>query len=204
MDLFVEDHAQEAFLKPLIERVGREEGVHLRVRVRSPQVGAPRALREFQAYQRLLERYEIQPAPDFLVVARDADCLRFAQRREEVKEQTSPAWRDRIVVACPDPHIERWYLADPVAVQQALGSPPARLPRPARRCARQAYKQALVETVRAAGFTPTLGGIEHAEALAQRVDLAQPPERSLRAFVTDLRVILRRVAPPSRGSSYVR
>jgi len=35
VDLFVEDRAHEAFLKPLVERLAQEDGVVAKVRVRS-------------------------------------------------------------------------------------------------------------------------------------------------------------------------
>jgi len=198
VDLFVEDYAQEALLRPLIERIGKEEGFQVHVRVRSAKGGAPHALREFQGYQRLLERYTDQP-PHILVVARDGDCRRFFERREEVRERTSPAWQDRLVVACPEPHIERWYLSDAEAFQRALGSPPP-VPAPHRRCRRATYKAALEQAVRAAGYPPTLHGVEHAQAIAEALDLRQPRDRSLKAFVEDLRAALRHVARLSGGA----
>ena len=44
-DLFCEDSAHEALLKPLVLRVGREENADTLVRVRAARGGHPRALK---------------------------------------------------------------------------------------------------------------------------------------------------------------
>jgi hypothetical protein len=93
-------------------------------------------------------------------------------------------------VACPDPHIERWYLADPESFKDVVGHRPT-IAR--KKCARDYYKDALAKVVRKAGYPATLGGIEFAQELVERMDLyrAGRNERSLKAFVDDLRGRLR-------------
>lgn len=58
---------------------------------------------------------------------------------------------------------------------------------------RDYYKDALAKVVRKAGHPATLGGIEFAQELVERMDLyrAGRNERSLKAFVDDLRGRLR-------------
>ncbi len=191
VDLFAEDYAQEAFLKPLIERLCRCEGVDPHVRVRSAWGGAPCVLRQYRAYPRFLQRSG-EPPPDIIVVARDGDCATRRRRRQEIEKVTPPQWLSRLVVACPEPHIERWYLVDSKALRAALGF--ARpVPRFRKSCERDVYKRALGDVIRASGYTPTLGGAEHAAELVAAMDLRQPPDDSMRAFISEFQGVLRQL-----------
>lgn len=93
-------------------------------------------------------------------------------------------------MACPDPHVERWYLADPESFKEVVGHQPTI---GKKKCVRDYYKNALANAVRKAGHPATLGGIEFAQELVERMDLyrAGKNERSLKAFVDDLRGRLR-------------
>jgi hypothetical protein len=93
-------------------------------------------------------------------------------------------------VACPDPHFERWYLADPDSFKAVVGRSPML---GKKKCARNHYKDALARAVRQAGHPPTLGGIEFARELVARMNLyhAGRNDRSLKAFLEDLRGRLR-------------
>jgi len=64
---------------------------------------------------------------------------------------------------------------------------------PDRKCARDRYKQALVEAILEADITPSLGGIEFAEDIirAMDLDLAASADPSLRHFLDNLRSALR-------------
>ncbi len=192
VDLFAEDYAQEAFLKPLIEHLCRELRFNAHVRVQSARGGAPRALSEYKAYQRLLQQRVIQPPPDIIVVARDGDCKTRSLRQQEIRGATLPQWHSRLVIACPEPHIERWYLVDLEALRAALGFT-GTVRRFRKSCKRDVYKKALGDVVRASGYPPTLRGVEHAPELVAAMDLRQPPDRSLRAFLSDFRGILRQL-----------
>ncbi len=189
VDLFVEDRAHEALLGPLVRRIAREEAVDLEIRVRSARGGHARALQEFSVYQRLVHQGATE-SPDLLVVAIDGNCTTYAGRKKEIQGATQPAFRDRLIVACPDPHVERWFLADPDSFHQVVGHRPA-VGR--KKCVRDHYKQLLAKTIRAAGHPPTLGGIEFATELVAAMDLYRggKADRSLKAFVDDLRGRLR-------------
>lgn len=196
-DLFVEDRAHEEFLKPLVSRVAEEESVPITLRVRCARGGHGRVLDELRLYLRLLE----QPAlghglPDLLVVLTDANCAKFTSRRDEVRLLVTEPLADRLVTGCPDPHIERWYLADPVSFQDVVGSRPQSV---RRKCERGYYKKVLADAVRRGGNPPTLGGIEFADELVKKMDLyrAGRNDRSLHAFLDELRAKLRRGARPS-------
>ena len=73
------------------------------------------------------------------------------ERRKEFDQADSLA---PIVLATPDPHVERWLLLDGAAFRQVFGRG---CDAPNLRCDRDLYKQRLVAAILAAGITPTLG-----------------------------------------------
>jgi hypothetical protein len=191
VDLFVEDQPHAALLKPLVERVAREENVGVAVRIRSARGGHARALQEFELYQRLVEKNAVlSPAAELVVVGIDGNCASFNQKRAEIRNATRPGFANRVIAACPDPHVERWYLADPDSFHQVVGCRP-RLGR--KKCAHDHYKNLLARAIREAGHHPMLGGIEFAPEIAQNLDYyrAGKNDRSFKAFVDDLRARLR-------------
>lgn len=196
VEIFVEDRAHDAFLVPLLQRIAEEEGVPVFPRVRSARGGHGRALAELKTYQRIAEKTTL---PDLLIVGIDANCSKFAKARKEIRAETWEPFSDRLVVACPDPHVERWYLADPASFNGVVGKQPAV---GCRKCARDHYKKLLSDAVRSAGHPPTLGGIEFAPELVDAMDLyrAARNDRSLGSFIDDLRGRLRRL-PPSRAGA---
>ncbi len=114
VDLFAEDRAHEALLGPLVRRIAREEGIDVDVRIRSARGGHAQALQEFRDYQKFVEKGAIQGSgPGLLVVAIDGNCATFTRNRAEIERATQPGFQDRLIAACPDPHIERWFVADP-------------------------------------------------------------------------------------------
>lgn len=193
VDVFVEDAAHERLLTPLTRRLARDEAVAVDVRVRVARGGHPRALGELALYQRSVAS-GITPRPDVLVVAIDGNCLPHARARRAIEQQIAPAFRGAVAIACPDPHIERWYMADPASFAGVVGRAP-RLG--ARKCDRDRYKRILRETVTAAGHPALLGGIEFAPELVAAMDLylyrAGKNEKSLEHFVEDLGAALRRL-----------
>jgi hypothetical protein len=194
VDLFVEDRAHEEFLKPLIARIATEEDVHISARVRSARGGHGRAIQELKLYRDLVEKDALgEGHPDLLIVAIDGNCMTFARKRTEIQTTVRAPFSDRLVVACPDPHVERWYLADPNSFQSVVGRAPAVR---RKKCMRDHYKNALTKAVREAGHPVTLGGIEFAPELVAAMDLhrAGRTDHSLRAFVDDLRGKLRQAS----------
>jgi hypothetical protein len=194
VDVFVEDRAHEAFFVPLLERVATEEGVSVSSLVRSGRGGHGRSLTELRLYQRIVS------PPDLLIVGIDGNCSTFTKARQVIRAATEAPFSDRLVVACPDPHVERWYLADPESFKTVVGQRPS-LGR--KKCVRDYYKDALAKAVRQAGHPPTLGGIEFAREIVESMDLfrAGKNDRSLKAFVDDLRSSLRtfRASRPGRA-----
>lgn len=187
--LFIEDRAHEEFLKPLLLRIANEENVAVAVRVRSARGGHARAIAEFRFFQRLIKK-GVEAAPDFIVVGIDGNCVTFTRKRDEIRDATGGDFQNRVTAACPDPHVERWYLADPQSFEAVVGQRPTV---GKKKCVRDYYKGALADAVRQAGHPPTLGGIEFAAELVAAMDLyrAGQNDHSLRAFIDDLRAKLR-------------
>jgi hypothetical protein len=125
-----------------------------------------------------------------LIVAIDGNCMTFAKKSAEIRAATRPRFSDRLVVACPDPHVERWYLADPDSFVTVVGVRP-RVGK--KKCARGHYKRLLAQAVQQGGHPPTLGGIEFAAELVAEMSFyrAGRGDASLKAFLGDLRGQLR-------------
>jgi hypothetical protein len=191
VDIFVEDRAHEAFLVPMLQRIAREEDLVVSSRVRSARGGHGRAIAELKLYQQIVETGMpgFSP-PDLLLAGIDGNCSTFAKAKKAIEGATHVPFSDRLVAACPDPHVERWYLADPESVKEVVGLRPTIAKK---KCVRDYYKHALAKLVSKAGHPATLGGIEFAQELVERMDLYQAGknERSLKAFVGDLRARLK-------------
>jgi hypothetical protein len=191
VDIFVEDRAHEEFIGRMLHRVAIEEQARVSARVVSARGGHGRAIEELKLYQRVVEKGApgLGP-PDLLIAGIDGNCTTFTKARNAIETATRPPLADRLVVACPDPHVERWYLADPESFKDVVGLRPTVAKR---KCERDHYKEALAKVLRRAGHPQTLGGIEFAQELVDRMDLyrACKAERSLRIFVNDLRARLR-------------
>jgi hypothetical protein len=100
----------------------------------------------------------------------------------------------RVVAACPDPHVERWYLDDPDSFHKVVGYHPI-VGR--EKCIRDHYKKLLADAVRQGGHPPTLGGIEFADELIANMDLyrAGQNDSSLKNFIDELRAKLKNIPP---------
>lgn len=193
VDLFAEDRAHESLLRALIARIATEEGLQARVRVRSARGGHGRVLTEFRAYQQAAIAGLAGGLPQLMVAAIDANCRAFAAAHREVTDALVPDLRSICVPACPDPHIERWFLADPKAFHQVVG---VGADMPQAKCERDLYKHILSQAVVKAGHPPTLGGIEFAADLVRAMDLYRAGRAcsSLKHFVDELRGRLKRLS----------
>jgi hypothetical protein len=186
--LFVEDFGQEEFLIALAQRLAREQDVELEIWARSVRGGYGKALTELSEYVNDLMRGR-EPLPDFLIVARDANCQGRVACLKEVGRVVSKIEEVRpgfVVTAIPDPHVERWMLVDSQAFKAVLGRG---CKAPDQKCEKQRYKKQLLEAMRDAGVVPPLGGMEFAQDLVEKLDLkrAASLDDSLGLAVADLR-----------------
>lgn len=185
VDLFVEDRAHEDFVGAVLRRIARQENRHLQLRVRVARGGYPRVLHELDLYQKLvLKGLAGMSLPDVLVVAADANCKGLMAKKKAIRQRLDARFKDRTVLAIPDPHVERWYLSDRQGFRDVVGIQP---PAERRKCERERYKRILAQAVRDAGHPATLGGIEFAKELAESMDFyrAGRSEPGFKQFVTD-------------------
>jgi hypothetical protein len=186
--LFAEDNAHEKLLCPMIARIAREENRNIDIRVMSARGGHGKVLSELDLFQDT--RRAGQTMPDILVVGIDANCQGFAQARQEILDHLRAEFAEMAVIACPNPHIERWYLADAVSFHEVVGGA---APSVKEKCQRDHFKRLLAEAVRKTGRAPTLGGIEFADELAGQMDYfrAGKTDPAIKHFVEDLRAKFR-------------
>jgi hypothetical protein len=181
----------------------REFIVHLVNRVASDMVGLPTAELEHDVFnasgghgatktelKRFLRDMQqgILSAPPILVVAIDGNCQGYVQKRSEITKVVQRyAYSGQLICAKPDPHIERWYIADPQAFQAAVESPaPPEIP--AYKCERGRYKQAMNATLSGLGLQLLLGGAEFGQEIVAGMDLytVQQADTTLKHFIEQL------------------
>ena len=105
------------------------------------------------------------------IVAIDGNCRGYREKRDEILDVVQGSdYRAPVVCAVPDPHIERWYLADPRGFQRVLGIEVVP-DLPAYKCEHDHYKHALRTTIRQAGVVAPLGGMEYGPEIAENLDL---------------------------------
>jgi hypothetical protein len=181
---FVEDSAHRRVLGALVMRTAAEVGVDVAVDWRSARRGHGRVIEELKQYLRDLRRQG--DLPDFLLIGTDANC-RGPARRHEIPVAECPV---PVVLAIPDPHIERWLLVDGAAFKEVFDRG---CKAPDLKCERARYKEALIAAIRAAGTTPSLGGIEFADDIIAAMDLdrASTADTSLGNFLSELRAALK-------------
>ena len=180
--LFVEDDAHQQVIGALVRRIAAEFNIVARFDWRSAVGGHGKVVTELANYMRDLKR-QGSPWPDLIVAATDANCKGLNERGKEIGHLDAPA---PVILAIPDPHIERWLLLDGAAFMAVFGTG---CDAPDQKCDRGRYKQQLIEAIHTAGTTPLLGGIEYAEDIVKEmnIDRASRLDRSFKRFVEDLR-----------------
>ncbi|MGF1640155.1 MAG: DUF4276 family protein [Rhodospirillales bacterium] len=179
--LFGEDFAHEKIIGALVRRLANEAGVRVRLDWRNATGGHGRVVQELRTYLRDL-RNQVDRRPDLIVVATDANCKGLNDREREV-QQEAPA---KMVLAIPDPHVERWLLLDGAAFKAVFGRG---CDAPDLKCDRDRYKERLIRAIYETDMTPSLGGIEFAEDIVEHMDLDRVAraDESFRRFVGNLR-----------------
>ena len=193
VDVFVEDHAHEALLLAFLDRVSKLEGRQIRPRIRSARGGHGKALDEMHRVQEvLLKGMTGEGMPDLFLVGIDGNCTSANEKRRQIRERSLDEFADRLVMACPDPHVERWYMADPDSFHDVVGVRPTV---GKEKCRRDHYVSLLASAVRDGGNPSTLGGVEFAGELVAATDLyrAEKNDAALALFLHDLRAALRAV-----------
>jgi Domain of unknown function (DUF4276) len=180
--LFVEDYAHQEVIGALVTRLASERDLDVRLDWRSARRGHGRVAQELKEYLRDLTRQGGQ-RPDLIIVATDANCKGLNERIKELQTPDDPP--APMILAVPDPHIERWLLLDGAAFKAVFDKG---CDAPDQKCDRDRYKRRLVEAIRDTGVTPNLGGMEFAEDIVKHMDIdrAAAADRSFRRFIEHL------------------
>ncbi len=196
IDLFCEDRAHEEFLRALLQRLCRAEEISADIEPRSARGGHGRALSELKLYQEVVKIGRLA-VPDLLVAAIDSNCRPFQEARDEVEVAIDPAVFPHRAIACPNPHVELWYLADAQAFKQVVGvaPPPVTSECGGGKQTRRELKQTLQKCIRKAGRPVLFGGVQFARELAAQINIYRVGrvDRGFHHFVTDARASIRQL-----------
>lgn len=191
---FLEDRGHEVLLKAFVARMALSKGYRAREWV--DDVRAATGSKSIQAYRAFLKdtcRAGVFPF-DILIVASDGNCKGYLEKKQQLQRYAEKARcpaLDRLVFAIPDPHIERWYLADSHAFSRAIGA--GGLPAlPAYKCKKGIYKKAMRDAVVNSEVVTQFGGYEYGEKIVKEMDLYQAgnTDPSLKHFLDELSALL--------------
>lgn len=175
-------------------RLGREEQRDLTVQVATARFGIPRLKQELRAFDRALKAGSGRP--DVLLVVIDGNSAGSAARKREVSEAIDVSNYPAVIVATPEPCIERWYLADPEAFLDRFGVQPP-VSSPSDSC--DELKRRLISTLGEAGETVLTGGSEFADDIVDAMDFYRAGRRepALKRFLDETRAVLKRLPAES-------
>jgi hypothetical protein len=191
LDLFCEDNGHEVFITNLVRVMARALAVpDPLVRPISARGGHGRAISELKTWQRSLRTGAFERG-DALLVVIDANSSGWRQMDRDIRAAIDPSLYPHVLVGCPDPHVEVWCAADPVAFQSlfSVAVPPA----PARG-GRLVYKQWLRTALEQGGAYVLGDPMDICLDLLPAMDLnrACRNDAALNHLVSDLRALLRR------------
>jgi len=191
--LFLEDNAQEVFIRALVERLISDEGKNLNDYefrlLNSRGGGSIRAYKDF--IKQVRKRNHL--SADVLIVGSDGNCNGFLKRKQQLLDASINIPYPEVITAVPDPHIERWYMLDNKALSNAAGVP-VRVVSLKVKCDKNHYKTLLKESFADQNLFPPLGGAEYGSLIAKSMDLyvAGKIDRSINDFVDQVLSWLRR------------
>lgn len=181
--VFCEDSFHEKFIGAVLRRLDAEKRTGVKLRFLSAHGGLPRMQSEFTNFLRDLAR-DRQSLPDAVIVVVDANCLGYTERKKQLDSAVEqyPQFKHLVSYAIPDPHIERWMLADAGAFKAVFGRG---CTIPQVKCAKDEYKRLLRKEMRESKIDAPLGGEEFAEDIVRVMDLGyvETNEASLGRFL---------------------
>jgi len=203
---FLEDRAQDGFIKAIVERIAKEESIptsSLITDIRSSERGGSRSVKEFKKFLKDSEKTGTEDI-DFLVVAIDGNCKGYGGRTRELEKCVKPGhpFENRVIYAVPDPHIQRWYIIDQRALKDGVGLNKAP-DLPPYKCRQDYYKQVLNQALKDSGVDSLFGGAEYAEMIVDRIDLdlLSGQNAGFQAFIEDLRRAFREFKKRSENNN---
>lgn len=189
LDLFCEDSGHEVFVTNLVRAMARSLAVpEPQVKPISARGGHGRAISELKAWQRGLLQGSLTRG-DALIMLIDANSTGWRAMDKEIRAAIDASLYPHVLIGCPDPHVEVWCAADPVAFQSlfSVAVPPA----PARG-GRLVYKQWLRTALEQTGAMVLGDPMDISLDLLPAMDLnrACRNDASLNHLVGDLRPLL--------------
>ncbi len=190
---FLEDAAQESFIRAMVERLIHDEGkdvsdyaLHV---LSSRGGGSIRAYKDFLIQAKKRNYLDA----DVLVVGSDGNCNGFVKRKQQLLDASKGLSYPEVISAVPDPHIERWYLLDSQALADAA-EVPVKVVSPIAKCDKNHYKNLLKKALTDQGVFPLLGGAEYGEIVAKSMNIyaAGAVDHSLRDFIDQVRSWIKR------------
>ncbi len=119
ISLFVEDRIQERFIVTLVQRFAETYQVKISITPHSVRGGSGTVITQLRQYQRDLQRNQ-EEFPDLIIAGTDSNCKGFLEREREISQAISDFIR-LVIIAIPEPHIERWLLLDSAAFKAVFG-----------------------------------------------------------------------------------
>lgn len=188
IDLFCEDAGHELFVRAMVRRLERELRLRVSLRTQVARGGHGRVLTELRAWQALVRKSPSlsRERPDLVLIVIDCNCKGWNPMRAEVERVLDKSQVSSVLIACPDPHIEKWCFADPGAMKRVVGLVPPSVPD---KCERDLYKKLLRDTLAEAGAVSLTSEMEVAPDLVKEMDLFQAgkAEPSLKHLIEGLR-----------------
>jgi len=111
VSIFVEDVAHEKFITALIKRICREKNISLAPRIGNSRGGHGQVISEYKLFLNASVKGR-SSLPDILVVAVDSNCSNPVTVKNDIIGSTNEQYQHLVITACPDPHIEKWYMSD--------------------------------------------------------------------------------------------
>ncbi|MCU1370207.1 MAG: hypothetical protein JWO77_1401 [Ilumatobacteraceae bacterium] len=132
--------------------------------------------------------FGVTDLPDILLVAIDTDCHGGKQTKDDVSGAIGHF--PGLVVATPDPEVERWLMLDREAFAAVVGTDPGSVEHT---CDEGHFKKQLADALVEAGALSLLGGFEYADEIAETMNLFRSGkiDGCFRIFCSDLRAAIR-------------
>ena len=185
---FVEDDAHQQYIKALLQRLSEEHNVNLDSPIfRASTGGAGEAITGLVQFLKDLEA-DNEFLPDLILIMIDSNCNTYRKKKREIEERINWSIQFQsgfVIIAIPDPHIERWLLLDSKAFKTVFG---VGCKAPDKKCGRHRYKELLANEIRKADIEPAFGGIEYTENIIREIDMGRmrDSKETIGRFILDL------------------
>jgi len=183
--IFFEDRCQERFITEIVKRIGKDIGLSIEIRsisVSKPGHGKGETYKDIKNQFLLIRKGNIFLKPDVMVISVDTNCEGYSETYKNAMENIDKQVVNHIIIACPYPHIEKWYLLDLECFNRIVGVTPIV---PKEKCEKDFYKNVLKKAIRDGGYPYGVNPEDFAEDIAQAMDLynAGKKDNSFKLFI---------------------